>query len=648
MKNLLKIFVSIFSFLFLINLSTSFSSDTLDQLLTEYSEKADLSNETKVETSGSVIIFTRKDLDRMKVKSLNELIELVPFLRYNVDDYGYTDPLFSPTQLNTKQLTKLYINDREVVTPFLGSSLTLMSMLDLEYVDHIEIYLGMSSFSKDTSSATITFKLYTKKPQREATNVVGSSTDNLHSKEFYAYSAHELKYFSYLLSLNYRNSKSKTFEYNNKDIHKDHDFFDAFGQINFKQHRFEAQYIQLHSDIFLGNITNLTPENGSDTSLKYLYGGWFYKSKDKKTNAHLYMTYGKNNLYEKGDYVMILPVPSLFLPVTFYDKRDVTTIDKTFDFNATHLFCFGKSNLLFGVKTRYITFQTIKSVFNGEDFDLKDDYNSELIPGAFTEYTLKITNNDIIKALLKYEKYYEDDEVRNFEGYEARLGYIKYYKNFGFKTFAGYIKYPPSPYYNYYNENVKVYTKVADLNEAKNTVFSTELLYDNKDNFNASFMIAKVLYEDTTYFDGIKYKSDGPKTDANQYYFALNYDITNTHKFKMNGFLTEGDFSGGFKSYYQKFYGGYIGLLGSFSKLEHSEILTYRDGDYNSDYGLNLNISLSYNLTNNLNIYFKGINLLNKALKTDYYKVNFLGNLDPIEDVNVLDRRYTVGLEWQF
>jgi iron complex outermembrane receptor protein len=188
---------------------TVYSADNLDQLLSEYSEKADLSNKTKIESSGSLIVFTRKDLDRMKVKSLNELIELIPFLRYNIDNYGYTNPFYTVFELNTSQLFKVYINDREVYTPLTKSSLTLISMLDLEYIDHIEVYLGMSSFSKETSSAITTIKMYTKDPKREATNVTGISTDNFNSKDFYIYSAHQLDSFSYLMSFNYRDINNK-------------------------------------------------------------------------------------------------------------------------------------------------------------------------------------------------------------------------------------------------------------------------------------------------------------------------------------------------------------------------------------------------------------------------------------------------------
>jgi hypothetical protein len=520
-------------------------------------------------------------------------------------------------------------------------------MLDLEYIDHIEVYLGMSSFSKETSSAITTIKMYTKNPERESTNVAGFFTDDLYSKDIYGYSAHQLKYLSYLISFDYRDVKHKKLKYNGNDINRDRNFFDLYAQLNFKNSRIETQLIKKENDIFLGSITNKEIDDDSKTSIDYFYGGWFYDSQDKKTSANIYFTYDRSRLYEKGKYAVILPIPNFIFPVTFFEERDLIRDEKLLNLNLSRKFEFYNQELMVGVKGKYQKFEDSRTEFNGIDMHLDKNYDEEITSGFFLEHTLNFTKNDSIKVLLKYEKYFENGNVDDFEDIEARLGYIKHFDPFTFKTYFSYTRYPPAPYYLYYNNYVKDYMPVNDLTESKNTTFSAEIDY-KKDGFDSSFLIARDIYEDIIFFDGIKYRVDEHKTKTNQYYFSANKDVFIAHKLRMNLFLTEGDFSGGFQKIYGRFYGGYIGLLGSFSKFEHSEILTYRDGNYNNDYGINLNITFSYFITNDLTVYLKGINLLDKALTTDYYKTDFLGNVEYLEDMKILDRRIMVGLEWEF
>ena len=60
----------------------------LDALLGQLQQVEDLSKKTIRESAGYVITYTRQDLDRMRIKSLKEILERLPFFRYNEDQNG--------------------------------------------------------------------------------------------------------------------------------------------------------------------------------------------------------------------------------------------------------------------------------------------------------------------------------------------------------------------------------------------------------------------------------------------------------------------------------------------------------------------------------------------------------------------------------
>jgi len=61
--------VKIFLYLILVFVSADivFANDNISDLLSEYAQKADLSNQTKMESAGFLIVYTRQDLDKMKI-----------------------------------------------------------------------------------------------------------------------------------------------------------------------------------------------------------------------------------------------------------------------------------------------------------------------------------------------------------------------------------------------------------------------------------------------------------------------------------------------------------------------------------------------------------------------------------------------------
>jgi iron complex outermembrane receptor protein len=131
----LRIFIFIFFVSFLYG--NSFS-----ELLSEYKSKSDLSNNTKIENSGQVIVFTRKDIESMQARSLKDILKTLPLAYYNESRYGISDIMYKGMNLpfNSNNF-RIYIDNQEITTASFGSGIAFMADIELDFVDHIEVYL---------------------------------------------------------------------------------------------------------------------------------------------------------------------------------------------------------------------------------------------------------------------------------------------------------------------------------------------------------------------------------------------------------------------------------------------------------------------------------------------------------------------------
>ena len=188
-------------------------AENIDALLGVYAEEADLSNKTKKESAGHVTVYTRRDLERMQVKSLYELLKNVVPFRYNEDTSGYTDLTFVDFQPSKSNNFRVYFNDHEIVTPYYGNGLMLFSQIDFGIVDHVEIYRGIPSFEFGVEPAAYVIKLYSKKPSRELGGRVSTALASHGTTDTNIYYADELDSFSYIGYFDFLNLKRD--EYNN-------------------------------------------------------------------------------------------------------------------------------------------------------------------------------------------------------------------------------------------------------------------------------------------------------------------------------------------------------------------------------------------------------------------------------------------------
>ncbi len=632
-----------FTVLFLF-FSSMFSSEVgnIDYLLSQYAQKDDLSLQTKKESAGYLYIFTRADLDMMHVKSLYELVEKVPFIRYNENSAGLSDTNYSPYQNNVFSHIKIYINEKEMIAPFSGNGFQLLGQIDMGYIDHVEIYMGIPSFEIGTETSLTIIKLYTKKGDRENTSVFGTSFATRGTTDTFVYKSESMDDFSYLFYLNSRNLNREPVYNNSYKLSKDKNSNDLYAEIENNNYRFELQCVNGYMNNFMGESWDITP-SVNKTDFWYIYSGLYYSSDDRtfKMSLNYAVNFSKNVQHSDGHLGYIpISVPPFYM---IYDDMLLKLREDLSDIDIKKSIESEKNTLLIGLRGRYKKF-VFKDRILGSVSMPKNSYDTEYISSLYFDDKYYINEKSILTGSVKFDKYFESGSVRDYRAVSGRLGYIYNTKEIGIKSFLFYGDITPTPYVLYY-QNI---LSPNDIKKQKVISISSEITYRREENI-FSFLIARNYYKDAIYFNGLEYKNldDTPIYDT--FSFRNTYNIKQFGKIEFNFWIALMDLGKNNKDRYRETHGGYLSVFNSVGRFDFYNSLSFICNHGSDDNGYNLNSTITYRYNKDISFYLKGENLLNDAIETTYYRYNPLTTVKTtLDNVNVFDRRVWLGLEYQF
>jgi iron complex outermembrane receptor protein len=223
--------------------------------------------------------------------------------------------------------------------------------------------------------------------------------------------------------------------------------------------------------------------------------------------------------------------------------------------------------------------------------------------------------------------------------YSGRLGYIFNNNPLTFKTFMFFGGFAPSPYVMYYQ---RLLSK-NPINPQKAVALSGEIIYRHNSSIY-SLLCSRTYFTHMIYFNGKEYKNASNKERLNSISAKYTYNFDPFNSITFNAWVYHLHSN---KSY--KFYGGYVSIFNKLGKFDLYNDLSYRDGYEDQKPAFNLNSTVTYHATKNLVLYAKGNNLLNKAITTDYYRINPLtGEKTILKRVPVFDRTIWIGMEYKF
>jgi hypothetical protein len=616
---------------------------SIDNLLGRYEQAADLSNQTKKESAGFLIVYTRKDLDRMQIKTLKEIIDKIPFIRYNEDNGGLTSPFYYPYQPEQSNGIKVYINDRELVTPYNGNALKLFGQMSIGFIDHIEVYMGVPSQEFGIQPAWFTIKCYTKEPSREETDLIGGALGSYGTKEIYGFSAKSLKNFSYMVYINNRNLKRAKINYNDTLLSKNKNITNFYGIAEKDNFRFEMQASSGSMDNFMGNSLNIDPKQ-NDTDFDYLYAGLYYK----KNSLKAYINFSQ----DQTDHIDISKTILGFIPLPFpappylYNSLHIKMKERVSDAALFKSFSKEKNKFTVGLQSRYKSFDF--SRFDLGNMSLQDTlkYNKELTLSLMAENRYQFDKSNLLTLSFKYDKKYENNEVVNYNLLSGRIGYIYHNKKWTSKSFI--FLGSSSPTMQTLWQNRVFYHQTSDPKKEKDFALATQLSYKSENNF-ISLLLSHTHAKDKLFFDGTSFKNSDKKVyfDAFSLRDIYNFDIEN--KLILNYWADVTHHQGESMSNGLKYYGVSVASSNTYGKFDFYNELLYKHWSSVEQNGWNLNSTVTYRYSRKLNFYIKGENLLNEALKANYISINPLAGItNTINNANVIDRRFWFGVEYQF
>jgi len=631
--------------LLLITISAWGAEENIDNLLGNYAQKADLSEETRKESAGFLQVYTRQDLDRMQIHQFLELIEKMPFFRYSEDNYGLTNPFYSPYQPAIPNSMKVYVNDRAVTGVFTNDGLRLFAQMDMTFIDHVEVYLGMPSQTFGIEGAYYVVKLYTKDPSRENTTLGGAMIGSRGTTSLYGYQANKKGDFSYLAYGSYTNLKRENITTNEGNILKrDKEYLSAYGELHKGYHRIEMQAITGKSDAFMGDSPDLKSINPS-FDFNYFYGGWYYDNPNSGWKVFANFTYTNSKYHDRSYPPNPLGYFETFTPpyIGYYFEDNSKINESLADFQIKKSFSQGSFKSETGIQARYKHF-----TLENTPFPSPSDYNTQWLLSLFSENSYLFDTNNMLMVSLKIDRCINNGAIEDKTLLSGRLGYIYNNSKWTSKTFAMYTD--AAPVMQTYYTNRYYFHQNSDPDIEHGYGLATQLIYRPNKTNTLSLMASRMYRENALYlaFDTLQrpfYSNLSQRMDFTTFMLEYEYLISPLTKISTNIWETINNYGDGNSNTY----GGIVSFLSTWNRFDFHGDLVYKDYQSVQDPGFNLNMAITYHYSRVLTFFAKGNNILGKALKQNYYVYNPVTQIKTdLPNVDVIDKRAWIGMEYQF
>ncbi len=598
-------------------------------LLNKIEKNDDLSNKTRMESSGISYVITRYQLDAMQAKTLGDILDNTA-IGYLESRYGIVDP-YSISYLPYNSVgVRVFIDNQEIASGEYDNTLYLFGKLDLSFVDHIEIYYMSPTYSLSNEPAYIIIKLYTKDAKRDEGQKIAASYGSFKSnKEVYDW-AKSGNYSLYLhlsrLEWNHKKYKIKSSTLNRNSITKNF-LFTVYNQntrylftaINYRQHAFLG--LSLDGNIKHSMITSNLIHFGVDT-------------KQNKFTLKYSIDYGTDkSFFEENDGGFLFFSTQNNIPIKKVDTNDYTLINTLNGFYKDRKH---KNEYIIGAgyRNKIIDFYHIK--INGSKIAYNGP-NQENVYTAYAEDNYQYLKNAVFTVGFSGFQYFVKTGDKFLKQYKIGNTYLAD-KNNIFKFFYHHMEFMNA---NYLVSTLlpvdKIRPRISDIyigkykKIVKNDTYEINVLYSQ----NKNWIIP------TT--DGLTVYKKSIPVRIYDFKYHHNYD-------EINDFVVE---------FSRMFFGDtalksneYLILMNThrYKKFQFFENLVYKMEKFTNDIktGINVNFAAKYDVNDNLTLGFKAYNILNRRYGNDYFLINFQNNSMNFIRLPLYERSIDFNVEYLF
>ncbi|OQY38724.1 MAG: hypothetical protein B6229_05225 [Spirochaetaceae bacterium 4572_7] len=623
----------------ILSILTSLYTQSIDALLQDYEEQSELSKKTKDESAGNLIVYTRDDLERMQVESLKDILKSLRFFAYAENRLSQPDILNQDPLSYYSKSVRVYLNEHELLSSLAGSGLILFGDMEMDFIDHVEIYQGFPSFDFGVEPATIVIRLYSKNAGHDEGGRVKATLGSYGANKENIYYSDKGDNLSYFVYANQNDDKKDTYPHDGEVLRRDNKTSRFYGSLEYKNHTLELHAMRTEGDAFFGSAVGNVPSE-TFKATDYLSISTSSKFLDNSVILNLSYINSKNefaSVYPVGNPIFV-PAPGL--PFNTYAqiiKEDSFTISLKKEWN------FDSHIITAGIQYRYKYFDLSDLKFNGIDAGVVQPYDADNIYSIFLEDSITINENNLITISIMDQEYIRGGSVCNQNTLQLRLGYIYTNTNWVAKTFLSYQEFASEPYMT-----ISPHYGNTELEAERYTSIFQEFSYRSPSTLS-KIILGYGVNKKIPILDE-NFVIQNSKIDISGHSAALEFTLFFNQKDKLELQSSYTYIESPYGNEASKHYTQVIRMLNSISNFDIFNELTIHSGYQDMEDGYDYSAGVKYRVSKDFYINFKGENIFNSALKRSY-----VNQIDPITRivsdeviVPVIERKFMLGMEYLF
>ena len=613
--------------------SATLTAESVDNLLNEFNQKNDTSQKTIDENKGHLVLYTRDRIEKMRARTLKDILLTTPLIHYHENRYAIPDPLagysLSPFVSN---FVRVYIDGVEITHGWFGSGVLLYGDINLDFADHIELYYGTPSFENSAEPSYLTIFIYSKDPSQDSGGKASAFfSDNGHAAQTLSYGEAK-EDFSYMFNISHTNVKrDKIGNGTNTPLDRDYRRTQLFGYIKTESQIAHLQLLSKNAKSLAGLSWDATPEV-SEIEFSNLHLDYGVQL-TPQWHAQLAYDRTESEIRQKDDLPLMLMGP--LTGVTDFSAK-ITTSAMTEE--LTYKNQLGDHHFLAGIKARQK--ELLSFSIAGVPYSMMPAFNQESITSVFVQDQYRFSEHHLLSLGLSYNHLERNGNIEDSDLGGLRLGYIYANENWSYKTYLYKIMFAKDP------------TALTILPPGSRLPIQTSWGLTQELSYQDAKQHARLLLMGMKEKNGLLTPPNLPITEI-QYISAMaDYSYNFNSDDRLDLHLRYAQYEDDLDLQNYEDWGGYAALSNRFGNWELYNSLVWHKNTMDKTNYFDLSTAITWNATENLSLTLKGENLLNKGIKDKLYRFrpDASGSIIPIAplDIPVTDRRVTLQMEYTF
>jgi len=628
----------------ILSLNLHLYGDEISDLLNDIEIKTDLSQKTQLENSGVSFIYTRDDIDRMQITNLKDILKSIYPVGYTENKYGISDPFFIGTiHPFVSSKIRLFIDNQELTTGLFGSGLSILGSVNIDWVDHIEIYTQSPTYEYATEATITLIKLYTRSVLKDEGGKAKVNAGSYGASFVNAYYADYIDDWSYFVFGSLNNDKRKKYYSHDTTLSRDKKGSLSLATLHKGNTNILLTVADEKRDGFVDVSLDASPQK-STIDFQYVHIGV-----DTKIGDFSYLlTYSYFKMKtEMLDDVTPIPVAPYY---GMFPLQSAETSSNSMVLTGEVKYTLQASNnkLITGLKYRTKRSGWNTSRFNGVSLignQPHDDENIQNVITAYIENQYSLQSNSILTTGIMYSQVNNEYSSQNDDLLMYRLGHTYTNDNLVFKTIYSHTLVPLEPYL----VNSATYTATPTSNydlEEYDTILEN-IIYEKDE--NKYELILDYTQVQNMFLPNLQGKLENYNKTASMYGANARWTHNYNRYDKLFIDISYRELSNLPIVDNYKIYSSIIRNVNSYKKFDIFNELIYNRNNIQEKDFFDYSLGIKYNYLRDFIVSLKGTNLFDSANTTSYYRVNTT-TFTPEEPLKIspIDQKVMLSMEYIF